>query len=210
MKRIIIFDFDGVLADSVNVVYNMNKDAAKHMGKTLTMEEYLSCFEEHINKRLALLLSLSEKEKEDFVEYKASIFPKYYTPESVTLFPFAEELIKQVSQLGSLWIASSSPKELIEKVLDSKGLLNYFSLIIGQNTQPKNLVLSEALAGKETEKIYFITDTTGDIKETRLLNVPVQTLAVSWGFHSSSLLTSEHPSIVVEDYDEIMKFIQSY
>lgn len=209
MSKIIIFDFDGVLADSVDVVYSMNKDAVRTvLGKNLTMKEYLACFEEHINKRLALLFSLTEDEKKDFVDYKAKLFPEYYTPERIKLFDCAQELAIEAAKIGELWIVSSSPDDLIKAVLQPYNLIDSFAKIIGQNRQSKNVVLERALQGREYDTVFFVTDTTGDIKETRKLSVRISTIAVTWGFHNFALLESEKPDLVVYKPEEILDFIK--
>lgn len=207
MSKIIIFDFDGVLADSVEACFKMNEEAVASINKTLTLEEYLSCFQEHINKRLASLLGLSEEEKQQLVTYKAGVFPKYYNSNTVKLFDFAKELIIKTSKLGELWIVSSTPSDLIVKVLEPYGLVHYFSKIIGQNKEPKNIVMRDILEKKKDGEVFFITDTTGDIKETRKMNSKIYTLAVTWGFHDSKLLISENPDILVNNTEEILDFV---
>lgn len=210
MNKIIIFDFDGVLVDSVEVVFKLNKEAVLSVNKTLTMEEYLACFEGHINQRLATLLNLNEEEKQRLVELKAVLFPKYYRTQDVKLFRFSKELIVEASKLGEVWIISSSPRELILNVLELYDLANYFTKIIGQNKQPKNLIFQNALADKKNVEVFFITDTTGDIKEARKIDLNMFVLAVTWGFHKSVLLKTEKPDLLVRDSKEILEFITSH
>lgn len=209
MKNIIIFDFDGVLSNSVKVVYEMNRDAVLSIGKSLSMEEYLACFEGHINQRLQKLLSLTDEEKEKLVAHKAQLFPKYYIPEKVKLFDFAEELVVEASKLGELWIVSSCPGDLIKNLLDTHNLTKYFASINGQNTRPKNEVFKVAFESHSGGKVFFITDTTGDLKETRNLDFKMINIAVDWGFHSPELLKSENPDLLVTDHHEIIDFIKA-
>lgn len=207
MKNIIIFDFDGVLSNSVNIVYEMNKEAIEAIGKGITMEEYLACFEGHINQRLQKLLSLTDEEKEKLVAHKAQLFPKYYIPEKVKLFDFAEELVVEASKLGELWIVSSCPGDLIKNLLDTHNLTKYFSNINGQNARPKNEVFKVAFESHSGGKVFFITDTTGDLKETRNLDFKMINIAVDWGFHSAELLKSENPDLLTSNPEEIIEFI---
>lgn len=208
MKNIIIFDFDGVLSDSVQVVYEMNRVAVESIGKTISMEEYLSCFEGHINQRLQELLGLSDEEKERLVSIKAGLFPEYYTPQKVKLFDFATDLVKEASALGELWIVSSCPGNLIKALLDTYDLTKYFVSINGQNTRPKNEVFKSAFENNKGSKVFFITDTTGDIKETRNLNFKMVNIAVSWGFHRASLLETENPDLMADTPGQIMEFMR--
>lgn len=210
MRKIIIFDFDGVLADSVQVVFKMNQEAVASINKTLTMEEYVSCFEEHVNKRLAELFHLTEEEKKMLVGVKANLFPKYYNTHTIKLFDFAKELVLEAGKLGELWIISSSPSDLIKQVLEPYGLVESFTKIIGQNKLSKNIILENEIKDMKEGEVFFITDTTGDIKETRKIPEKILTLAVTWGFHSATLLESEKPDLVVYKPEEILDFIKSH
>lgn len=210
MKKIIIFDFDGVLCDSVDAVYEMNKEVFRSFNIELTLEQYLSGFEEHINQRLATLFHLSDEEKTTMVEYKATLFPKYYQAPGVHLFPFAKELVAAASKLGELWIVSSSPSDLISAILEPYGLAASFTRIIGQNKQPKHIFFQEALADKKQGEVFFITDTTGDLKEMKKADIEACTLAVPWGFHTSTLLQTENPDVVVKEPQDIIDFIKSH
>ena len=210
MSRLIIFDFDGVLADSVQVVFKMNQEAVASLNKSLTMEEYCACFEGHINQRLAEMYTLDDVQKKELVDLKAVLFPKYYNSDTIQLFSFARDLVVEASKLGELWIVSSSPTELITGILESYGLVKYFTKIIGQNRQPKGEFFKSTLDGRKKGEVFFITDTTGDIKEIRKTDVEISVLAVAWGFHTVSLLESEKPSVVVHDSKEIIDFISEH
>lgn len=209
MSRVIIFDFDGVLVDSVDALFAMNQEALRTLGKDLSKEEYLSCFEEHINKRLVEHFSLSEHEKEEMLERKAELFPRYYHEPKITLFPFAENLIHKAHALGELWIVSTARGDLITALLDKHNLTQYFSKIIGQNKQPKQLFFQESLSDRKKGEVFFITDTTGDLKEMRKAAVPASTIAVTWGFHNASLLALENPNVLATTPEEILTFIES-
>ena len=210
MSKLIIFDFDGVLADSLDVVYTMNKDAVKCIGQELTLQEYCACFEGHINQRLAQMYSLDDEEKKKLVDFKAVLYPQYYNEKTVKLFSFAKELVTETSKLGELWIVSSSPTDLITAILETQGLHGYFTKIVGQNRQPKGIFFQEALSGYKSGEVFFVTDTTGDIKEIQKAEVDVAVIAVPWGFHTKELLESENPTLLATEPQEIINYIQEH
>lgn len=209
MKKVIVFDFDGVLADSIESVYKMNVDAAAIIGKRLSREDYLSGFEGHINERLAESLNLSPEEKEQFVAEKARLFPKYSNSTTVKLFDSSSLFISQAADLGELWVASSSPSEVIRDILQKSDLDRYFTLINGKNRQPKEDFFRQALLDNPDSDLYFITDTVGDIKAARLADPRIKVIAVTWGFHSGSLLESFDPDYLANNREEVLQFIRN-
>lgn len=210
MSTISIFDCDGVLVDSVRTLFSMNQEAVASCGKLLTVDEYTSCFEGSINEGLIVLLGLTEKEQQQVNSSKSTLFSTYYTPQKAHLFPFAKELILQAHQLGEVWIVSTSPSELIKDILDTEGLRSYFTHIIGQKEKSKSLVFQEMLSNRSGDTVFFITDTTGDLKEAKKSNMPMFLIGVSWGFHKESLLRQEHPDVVVSDSREIISYMRSH
>lgn len=210
MKNIIIFDFDGVLADSLDTAYAMNKETLAHIGKTLTKKEYTDCFQGHINQGLTKLFNLTDEEREKMVEVKAGLFSKYSTPENITLFSFAKDLVTEVVKLGELWIVSSTPSEFISAILKSQDLEKYFTHIYGQNKQAKSIIFEQVLKEHKDSNVFFITDTTGDLKETKKMDRHFYTIAVPWGFHDRELLKTEHPHLLAEKPEEIVNFIKAH
>lgn len=211
MSKLIIFDFDGVLADSVEPLFEMNRVAAETIGKTLTKDQYLAGFEGHINEQLAIILDLTEEEKERFVSEKAILFPRYNNEENVRLFEFAEELVKMAASFGELWIISSSPQEAISKILNRYDLAKYFAVINGQNRQSKHLFLKAALADEKNSEVFFITDTVGDLKAAKeAAGKDITTIAVAWGFHNPERLTAEGPNYLADVPEQVLSYLRSH
>ena len=56
------------------------------------------------------------------------------------------------------------------------------------------------------EDAVFITDTLGDVKEAKKLNI--KTIAETFGFHNRERLEQGDPYIIVDTWDEIEEEIQ--
>jgi len=207
MKKLILFDFDGVLSDSFNSLYEINRLGTEHIGKTITPEEYKACFFGPLHKELKKKLELSEAEAQAYLEYKVSIFPQHYNPDLTRLFPFAEKLVTALSAVGKLYIVSSAPEPVIRRMLKNKDLEQYFEEISGINKEGKHKTFEHILSREQAqaEQVYFITDTVGDVREGK--EVSFQVVAVDWGFHTKEVLVEEHPSLVASTSQEIIDFI---
>ncbi len=208
MPKLIILDFDGVLSDSFESLYGVNKESAEHIGKTLSPEDYRQCFFGSLHKELQKKLGLTDEENQKFLEYKLSIFSSFYNPDKTKLFTHAENLVKQLDSLGRLYIVSSAPENVIRQMLKEKNLEQYFVQISGINKLGKTKTF-EAILEKESKKpeeVFFVTDTVGDMKES--VKMGFKTIAVTWGFHTREDLQKEHPSCLAETPEEVVNYIQ--
>jgi phosphoglycolate phosphatase len=57
--------------------------------------------------------------------------------------------------------------------------------------------------GIDRERTFYIGDTTGDILEAR--EAGVQTVAVTWGWHSREKLVAVHPDFLVDRPEELLR-----
>lgn len=192
--------------DSLDNLYQINSAAAAvALNRSLTKDQYLLAFEGSLNQKLGEILSLSEAELEKFVNHKRQIFANHYNGTDVRPFPFVLDLIKQASDLGTLWILSTAPLEHIRIVLEENNLLDYFARIIGQSQQPKSVFLSEAVS--ESRKTFFITDTVGDLQEAGRVK-GVTSIGVTWGFHREDRLRSCQPSFIAHNPKDVISHLR--
>lgn len=210
MKNFIVFDFDGVLADSLESLYRVNFLSAQSLQKELSKKQYISGFEGSLNRRLASILELDQTQADVFTSKKTEIFPENYNTQTVQLFDFSKDLISNAGNQGELWILSTAPESHIRKLLDSVDSTKYFKKIIGQNKKPKSFFLEALVQHNPDSRVFFITDTTGDLQEAKKVIGAVHTIAVTWGFHTSELLMSETPDMLAQEPKDILEYIGTY
>lgn len=210
MKNFIVFDFDGVLADSLESLYRINFLSAQSLKKELSKDQYVSGFEGSLNQRLASILELNQTQADAFASKKTELFPQHYNTQTIQLFDFSKELISNASDQGELWILSTAPENRIRNVLDSTDSTKYFKKIIGQSKQSKSFFLEELVQRNPNSEVFFITDTTGDVQEAKKVTAAVHTIAVTWGFHASELLISEAPDMLAREPKDILDYIGTY
>ena len=78
MSKVVIFDFDGVLADSFHVLYHLNAFALQRVGLSLTESGYRWMFTGNIHERLRLLIGDKSKWQK-CREIKERYFDDYYS-----------------------------------------------------------------------------------------------------------------------------------
>lgn len=204
VKKLIIFDFDGVLADSMGMVlefYNILAD--KYDLKRAKSEKDISgLFHENVYVGLKKA-GLDESRSAEFLEDMKRLTLEY--KEKLEAFEGVPETLKKLHEDSkTLAIISSNHSDVIEMFLKQYGLLNIFYVIYGaENSTSKVEKINRLLGEFEAEKsnTYYVGDTKGDIKEGK--EADVKTVAACWGYHTKDELQSTGPDFLVEKVEEL-------
>lgn len=134
--RGIVFDFDGVIADSETLHFKGYRDILAEEGVAFTQAEYVSrylgyddvgAFEAIASDRDQ---SWSPRHIAQMVQRKARRLEELARDHSL-LFPGAAAAIKRLSAASPLAIASGALRAEIQRVLEQEGLAGYFVAIVG-------------------------------------------------------------------------------
>jgi len=179
-KKLIIFDFDGVIADTFDEAYKGFNDMAKkyNFKQLKNKNEFRKLYKQNIFKSLNKLkinilnIPKIKKEVEEIANEKI---------ENTKIFPGIKKVINKLKKYN-LAIVSSNEKDIIKKFL-RKNDINDFNLILDYATYSKKKKLRKAIKHfkVKTKEALFITDTIGDVKEAKKLKL--ETIAVTWGYH---------------------------
>lgn len=196
MFKNIIFDFDGVIADS----HDINWALSQEHDDTATHEDFLAHHDGNV-----------------FAEPRIK-----FRPEKVHLFHSEYRLrltrnhlerainpLKRLSERHSLHIISSTSEVSIKAALEQCDILTLFSNIMGAETHRSKVEKFKMLMqsdGIDSGNSVFITDTLGDIKEASI--VGIRTIAETFGFHNRERLEQGNPFRIVDSWEEIEEVIE--
>jgi len=210
-KKVIIFDFDGVLVDSFDAFYPLIRDGMKKIGLPFTPDQYRNLFIGNVHRGFKDFINNKNK-YEIFKEFRTANYDKYYYDKKLgaKLFPGALKFIKKISEKYILSVASSGKRDNIKNLLKEKGAEDLFGLILANFNYSKDTVIGEILdkfhvKPKET---FMITDTVGDIEVAKKLGL--KTIAVTWGFHSEELLRSAKPDHIANNFKMLYKILRAF
>jgi HAD superfamily hydrolase (TIGR01509 family) len=132
----VVFDFDGVLADSERLHYKAFRDVLGHHGWALSERDY---FDRYLGFDDAALVSefardhrlaLAAPAQAAIAQEKAEVYQSRLVANGV-LYPGAAEVIARLGAQFRLAIASGSLAAEIRTVLDAAGLAPAFAAVIG-------------------------------------------------------------------------------
>jgi len=194
-NKVIFFDFDGVIADSLSIAFEVARMSRPH----LTLDKYRAYFDGNIHE---VNHEDGAVRKVDFIEEYGKRFEDLGIEEQKT------HVIRKLSESFRLFIISSTTGGIIRSYLQQHGILSCFTDILGNEVHQSKVEKFQMLFQKyniDPNEVIFITDTTGDIKEAK--KAGVQTIVgIAGGFQEN--LERENPSIIVRDFAQFYDFVQ--
>ncbi|HSN04565.1 MAG TPA: HAD family phosphatase [Nitrospira sp.] len=154
MLRVIIFDFNGVIADDETPHVHCFCQALDEFGLSLSKEDYYGRYLGMDERTCtALLLSARDGHSDERVmrqvqERKAELFRLHTAAHQPALFPGVVEFVKAAKRQARLAIASGGRREQIDRALDQTPIQHDFELTVSAE---------DCSTGKPDPAIYRMT-----------------------------------------------------
>ncbi len=195
--KLIIFDFDGVLVDTLLMHYKISKEA----NNGLPLDVFKSLFDGNIYKSV---------ENNSKVKQHPRFFERYEEESRELIVPeILKNIIQELNKKYILAIVSATPSALIEKILKQANMSGCFSDILGGDIHKSKVVKNKMLLDKYkilSNEAVYITDTVGDIIEAR--ECGIKSIAVTWGFQDEKTLLKAKPEKIVSTPGDLLKAIE--
>jgi phosphoglycolate phosphatase len=205
--KVIIFDFDGTIADTLDALVTITNRLAAEFGyKQVTQEE------------LAVLRNLTSRQiikqsgvsilKLPFLVKRVKTELKNQVQELIPIPGIKEALIDLKKQGHRLGIVTSNSKENVIAFFAKNGLADLFDFIysgvtiFGKSTIINNLLREQHL---KAEDIIYVGDETRDIEAARKAHI--QVIAVAWGFNSQEVLAKQNPDFLIYQPSELLEVV---
>lgn len=197
--KVIVFDMDGVLFNSVYLAENFIRRRYPTASEETLKNVLLGNFHEELEKIKHLKIEETEEEKEANKEKYAKEKAK------APLYEGVKELLDYLKQNSYIIALNTSAYDRnCLPMLETSGILDKFDFIgtaeISKSKVDKFKVISSKY-GVNMEEMLFVTDTLGDIKEAHKARVP--TIGVTWGAHDREYLLKEKCDNLIKIVDKI-------
>ena len=201
--KLFLFDFDGVLVDSLDVYEKTVTDCLKIINQPLTRgrEEFLELFEGNFYESLV-------KRGVDLDEFIVSSVNILAGVDYSEMKPFGamRPVLDELKKNHPLVVISSNDTPTIQEALRLYNFSGIFQEILGSDfmfSKKEKILYAAKKYSAAPNDIYYIGDTTGDIKEGK--QAGIKTVGVTWGWHSKEKMAAVKPDYLFDTPQELLQ-----
>ena len=213
MKKLVIFDFDGTLFDSIcDVVICFNKALKVHDFPTLTREEYIPCLGGNIDEIVSLVLG--DNSTPQNIEIVKKTYLNFYNSskkEKTIPFEGAVDVLNKLQDRNMLLAINSnrlnySLNEFVEKYFKDID----FVLIEGHDqihpSKPHPYGVNKIIekAGVSLDETVYVGDSKTDVATAK--NAKIDCIIVSWGYGNENDFKNKNIK-VIDDFYQLLDLI---
>lgn len=212
--RIIIFDFDGTLADTRQIIVKTQQQTMHelHLPVPTEQESMATIGLKLRNCFLALCPSLTDEQADECTSTYQRLFAENKPLYPPVLFPHVGETLEELKRRGfMLTIASSRSSVSLHELVQELGIASSIDFIIGADEveKPKPdaepvLLTLKALRCR-AEEAWVVGDMPVDIQMGR--HAGVRTCAVTYGNATKEQLAAAKADYVISDMQELLQII---
>lgn len=208
--KVIIFDFDGTIADTYNTFVEIVNELSGEFGyKPVTSEDL---------ERLKKLSSIEIIKQSEISliqipfllkRVKSKLIPQIGTLKTFSgLKTCLYQLLKQGYTLG---ILTSNDQDNVKQFLEKNNLPTVFDFIYsGTSLFGKHKIINQIMKqyNLNREEIIYVGDETRDISAAKASQIKI--IAVGWGFNSAEVLAQYQPDALINHPDELIQVVESF
>lgn len=208
-RKVIIFDFDGTIADSFEAVLRISNQLAAEFGYPITRLEDVSRLK-NLSSRAIVKESKVSPWKLPFLLLRLRKELQREIHQLQLISGMKTALLALKEQGHTLGIVTSNSCDNVKAFLDVHGLRDLFDFVgsglalFGKGRVIQRIVQRQRL---NPANVLYVGDETRDIEAARKIGVKV--IAVSWGFNSSPVLEAEKPDFLIHHPEELLAVVES-
>ncbi len=204
MKNILIFDFDGVLADSLQPMLTYAGQVCQELGYSCEPTQAdLEALDRMEFSEFGHQLGIPEEKIGDFVTRNFELFSHRIEPLKIT--PGIDSVIRELSHSVILGVITGNSCAVVSKFLDSYGLKAEFHTILGaedDGSRVEKILKVISLNGGSNGEVYMVGDAVSDIRAAR--GAGIKSIAIGWGHQSKEKLITESPDFWVDQPEDLL------
>jgi phosphoglycolate phosphatase len=206
---LILFDFDGVLADTLGDLLQFGQEACDELGvKHIATQNDLSSLEVMSFATYGQQLEIPDHLINEFVRRCLAKFGTKKSPPEI--FKGLDKVVRGLSTNNTIGVITGNSSGNVKAFLAEHGLDGCVRAIYGVDapgskvqkiSQARNQFL------KDDELVFMVGDSASDIRAAK--EAGVKSIAVTWGHQSAETLLRAGPDHLIHSPSELLKVIES-
>ena len=215
MKKLVIFDLDGTLLNTIADLAHSTNYALNKLGYPIhEIEKYNFMVGNGIDKLFERALPEGEKSQENVLRVRKEFVPYYdiHNADDSRPYPGIPELLSYLQDAGvQIAVASNKYQAATQKLVDHYFPEIHFTAVFGQRegvkVKPDPIIVSDILevAKVAKEEVLYVGDSGVDMQTAA--NAGVTACGVTWGFRPRTELEEFNPSYIADTAGEIKSLI---
>lgn len=215
MKRLVIFDLDGTLLNTIADLAQSTNHALSILGYPVHDESaYHFMVGNGINKLFERALPEGKKSEENILRVRKEFVPYYdaHNADKSRPYPGIPELLAQLQAQGvQMAVASNkyqaATQKLVAHYFPNINFVAVFGQREGVNVKPDPTIVEDILhlAKVDKKEVLYVGDSGVDMQTA--INAGITSCGVTWGFRPRTELEEFHPDHIAERAEEILKWI---
>lgn len=208
-EKLIIFDYDGVIVDSLTSMLDIFKDICNEIKhKNFLKEKDLQESDSMVFEDVIKDINVPKEKREFFIGKIRQLLRE--RGKHLNLFPEIGDIMRKLNKKNYTAIISNNYKEVVYTLLKINNLEKSIDLIIGaesQNTKSEKINIVVTKFNIKKENVFFVGDTVSDIRESKKSNI--KSIAVLWGYQKLNKLETENPTFIAKDPRALLEILQT-
>jgi HAD superfamily hydrolase (TIGR01549 family) len=204
MKKAIVFDFDGTIADSMDIIVGtVYAKAISYNFKTLTIKEIKDEFGKGTENLIQLLGVNKEKIPQLMEDVRSDLSQKIDTTLPI---PGIIRVLKKLNNNNIVGIVTSNNKKTVEKFLEKYDVRVSF-IYDKADLEGKAKIIIKMLSDRNMDKneTFYVGDEDRDIEAAK--HAGIRSIAVTWGLNSKKYLARHNPNYLIDKPSDLLKII---
>ncbi|MGM8366065.1 pyrophosphatase PpaX [Virgibacillus sp. W0181] len=204
----VLFDLDGTLIDTNELIISSFEHTFEHYGLTFTKKEIMEF-------NGPPLIDTFQEINPDLAEAMIDTYREHnikHHDNFVKVFPYVLETVEQLRQHQiKMGIVSAKMRQGVLKGLSLTGLEDYFETIVSMDDvthpkpHPEPVLKAMSNLGATPETSIMVGDNYHDIESGK--NAGVKTAGVAWSEKGKEFLLNYDPTYMLEDMRDLLKIV---
>lgn len=205
---LVIFDYDGVLADTLDDLIRFGQEACNQLGvKHVVAKEDLSNLEVMSFATFGRACEVPEHLIDEFVKISLNLFAEKESPPAI--FDGLRDVIQHLSSNHKIAIVTTNSSQNVHAFLTQHGLDSLVHAVYGVDTpgsKAQKIAIARERFVKNGEAVFMIGDALSDVRAAK--EAGVISIVVTWGHQSLETLLRGEPDYVVNNPRELIGAIE--